>query len=202
MAISWSNMYHWSVDFLYSHWHPLISCERTQSSKYDCFSANAFDKYHIVLLRRKTCNHKECCFLTHTCIDLSLTTLQLGNHCFLSFLINCMHATRECTFILKSYPLPCLPVSPYKGSRIILFHSPQATTSTLHHFDPLVTNQIVSEAPLSASEMLVRCFKDTQRALLRMSSPIGWEKQFYTLARCLLIASLELEGGGGTVCFW
>ncbi len=54
-------------------WFPLFAVaptyflwdgERTQSSKSDRFSANAFDKRHIVLLRRKTCNFytKKCCF--------------------------------------------------------------------------------------------------------------------------------------------
>lgn len=55
--------------------------------------------------------------------------------------------------------------------------------SMLRCFDPVLTSRIVCEASLEALEMLVRCFKDTQRALLKVSSPIGSEKQFQTLAK-------------------
>ncbi len=94
--------------------------ERTQSSKSDRFSANAFD--NAFYAERPAIFIQRMLFLTRTCVDLSLTSLQLENHCFLSVLINCMCATRERTFILKSYPLPCLPVSPYTGSRIVFIN--------------------------------------------------------------------------------
>lgn len=186
-AISWSNMYRWSVDFLYSQWHPLISFEMVRGRRAQSLTASlqmpSISATLCFYAERPAIFIQRMLFLTRACIDLSLTSLQLGNHCFLSIIINCMCATRERAFILKSYPLPCLPVSPYTGSRIIfIIHLRQRTS------------QIVGEVQLSASEMLVRCFKDTQRTLLRMSSPIGSEKQFYTLARCRFNS---LGGAGG-----
>ncbi len=162
--------------------------ERTQSSKSDRFSANAFD--NAFYAERPAIFIQRMLFLTRTCVDLSLTSLQLENHCFLSVLINCMCATRERTFILKSYPLPCLPVSPYTGSRIVfIIHLRQQRARSI-----ALTRCELLRLSARCSYLLLRCFKDTQRALLRMSSPIGSEKQFYTLERCRFNS---LGGAGG-----
>lgn len=66
-------------------------------------------------------------------------------------------------------------------------------------FDPPVTPQIVGEALFSALEMLVRCFKDTQRAPSQDVITYWLRKAVHTLVRCCFNS---LSGAGGTVCFW
>lgn len=162
-AISWSNMYCWSVDFLYSQWHPLISFEMVRGRRAQSLTASL----QMPSIRATLCFCAErpaifiqkMLFLTCACIDLSLTSLQLGNHCFLSILINCMCATRECAFILKSYPLPCLPVSSYTGSRIIfIFHlrQQQARCIALTHYEIL-------RLSAGCSYLLRRCSWDVSK---------------------------------------